>query len=216
MKPMPADKDEIVAESALDSFYAEEVRRALSWREAMERTRDLSVVIVAGMAFIAFGLTGSTHLVLFLGSLAIFALLIFEARMFRFSELSEQRLRQIEENYFAPALDPALTPVSNWREVLAKSLVSTEPAVGFIEAFATRIARNYFIIFLALDVCWFSKLYLDPTPATSWSAFEHRADLGILPGWAVLLVVVPVWGSYIALIIWLWLKNKYLGRVARY
>jgi hypothetical protein len=27
---------------------------------------------------------------------------------------------------------------------------------------------------------------------------------------------VPVWGSYIALIVWLWLKEKYLSREARY
>jgi len=203
-------------DNALEMLYAEEMRRALSWRGAMDWTRNLSVLIVAGMAFVAFGLNGSSHLVLFLGSLSIFALLIFESRMHQFAETSEHRLREIERSYFAPALDVGVSPAPSWRERLARSLASPRPEVGFIEAFAARVSRNYFLIFIALDACWFSKLYVDPKPAASWTEFQHRADLGFVPGWLILLVVVPVWGSYIALIVWLWLKEKYLGRAARY
>ena len=45
----------------IQTLYAEETRRSLSWRTAMDWTRNLSVLIVAGMAFVAFGLNGSTH-----------------------------------------------------------------------------------------------------------------------------------------------------------
>ncbi len=205
-----------MAENVPETLYAEETRRSLGWRGEMDWTRNLSVLIVAGMAFVAFGFNGSSHLVLFLGSLSIFALLIFESRMHQFAQASEQRLREIEKNYFAPALDVGVAADPSWRERLAKSLVSTGPAVGFIEAFAARVSKNYFLIFLALDACWFSKLYLDPKPAATWAEFQHRADFGFVPGWLILLVVVPVWGSYVALIVWLWLKEKYLGREARY
>ena len=205
-----------MGEDTLQALYAQETRRSLSWRTGMDWTRNLSVLIVGGMAFVAFGLNGSSHLVLFLGSLSVFALLIFESRMHQFAQASEQRLSEIEKNYFAPAVDVGVSADPAWRERLAKSLLSTAPAVSFIEAFAARVSRNYFIIFLALDACWFSKLYLDPQPAASWTEFQHRADFGFVPGWMILLVVVPVWGSYVALIVWLRLKEKYLGREVRY
>ncbi len=205
-----------MADDTIETLYSEETRRSLSWRSAMDWTRNLSVLIVAGMAFVAFGLNGSSHLVLFLGSLSIFALLIFESRMHQFAQTSEERLREIEKNYFAPALDVGVSAAPDWRQRLARGLASTGPEVGFIEAFAARVSKNYFLIFLALDTCWFSKLYVDPRPATTWAEFQHRADFGFVPGWLILLVVVPVWGSYVALIVWLWIKEKYLGREARY
>lgn len=200
----------------IQTLYAEETRRSLSWRTAMDWTRNLSVLIVAGMAFVAFGLNGSTHYVLFFGSLAVFALLIFEARMHRFAQAPEDRLREIEKNYFAPALDVGVSADASWRERLAKSLLSTAPSVGFIEAIAARVSKNYFVIFLALDSCWLSKLYLDPRPATSLVEFWHRVDFGFVPGWAILLFLVPFWGSLVGLTVWFRLKEKYLGREVRY
>ncbi len=102
-------------DNALETLYAEEMRRALSWRGAMDWTRNLSVLIVAGMAFVAFGLNGSSHLVLFLGSLSIFAFLIFESRMHQFAETSEQRLTRRHGDKacrFLPSLSSRLKSTS--------------------------------------------------------------------------------------------------------
>jgi uncharacterized membrane protein len=203
-----------MSDVAIDTLYTQELRRVLAWRRSLDATRNLAVGIVAAMALVAFGFQESSHLVLFLGSLTVFALAIFESRMYQFAEVSEERLRDIEQKYFGPLLDPSLQPTAGWREALAKSLAAGGTGVSFIEAFAARVLRNYFLIFLALDACWFSKLYLYPNPAPGLSEFVHRADLGFVPGWLVLSVVVPVWGSYIALIVWL--LGKYSGRERRY
>lgn len=203
-----------MSDGAIDTLYTQEVRRVVAWRRSLDATRNLAIGIVAAMALVAFGLQESSHLVLFLGSLTVFALAIFESRMYQFAEASEQRLRDIEQMYFSPLLDPSLQPAAGWKEALAKSLSVDGPAVSFLEAFAARILRNYFLIFLALDACWFSKLYLYPSPASGLGEFVHRADLGFVPGWMVMSVVVPVWGSYIALIIWLLGKNS--GREPHY
>ena len=203
-----------MSDDPIGALYAQEVRRVLAWRRGLDATRNLAIGIVAAMALVAFGLQDSSHLVLFLGSLTVFALAIFESRMYQFAEVSEQRLRDIEREHFGPLLDRSLQPTPGWREALGRGLSAAGPGVSFIEAFAARILRNYFLIFLALDACWFLKLYLYPDPAASLGELVRRADLGVLPGWLVLSVVVPVWGSYIGLVIWL--LGKHSGREPRY
>ena len=203
-----------VSDIALLELYEQELKRGVSFRRGMDTTRNLAIAIVAAMALVVFGLPDASHLVLFLGSLTVFTLAIVEARSHRFAEVSETRLRTIEQNYFAPLLDPAVVPSAGWRGQLAESLSHYRPGVGFVEAFAARILRNYFLIFVALDACWFSKLYLYPFPASTLAEFVHRADLGLLPGAVVLSVVVPVWGTYIVLIVWL--LGKQSSREPRY
>jgi len=196
------------------SLYREDIAQMLSFRSNMELTRNLAIGIVAGMALVVFGLPGASHLVLFLGSLTVFALALIETRAYRFAQVYESRVRQVEQNYFAPMLDPSLVPAVDWQCEFARGLSRFTLPVGFLEAFAVRIKHNYFLIFLALDACWFSKLYLYPAAALSFREFVHRADLGFVPGLLVLSVVVPVWGSYIALIVWL--IGKQSGREPSY
>jgi uncharacterized membrane protein len=199
---------------ALLSLYREDIAQMLSFRSSMELTRNLAIGIVAGMALVVFGLPGASHLVLFLGSLTVFALALIETRAYRFAQVYESRVRQVEQNYFAPMLDPSLVPAADWQAEFARGFSRFTLAVGFLEGFAVRIKHNYFLIFLALDACWFAKLYLYPAAALSFQEFVHRADLGFVPGLLVLSVVVPVWGSYIVLIVWL--IGKQSGREPSY
>jgi len=196
------------------TLYSVEMRRLLWWRQVIETSRNLSVFIVAGMAFVAFGFPSSSHLVLYLGSTSVFLLLIFESRTYRYAEASERRVRELEKNILAPALDAVVQAESGWAAHLAQGLVGNSVQVSFLEALAMRVYKAYFIIFVALDICWFSKLYLYPQPAAGWSEFIHRADMGFFPGWLVLLVIVPVWTSYVILIIWVRKKQK--GREPHY
>jgi uncharacterized membrane protein len=214
-----AEVDSQLHEGSLDtqallSLYQEDVAQVLSFRSGMDLTRNLAIGIVAGMALVTFGLPLASHLVLFLGSLTVFALALIETRTYRFPQVYERRVRQVEQSYFAPTLDPSLVPAADWRIELARRFSRLTLEVGFLEAFAVRIKHNYFLIFLALDACWFSKLYLYPTAALSFQEFVHRADLGFVPGLLVLSVVLPVWGSYIALIVWL--LGKQSGREESY
>ena len=118
----PADADD----AALLTLYREEVSQALSFRRALELTRNVSIAIVAGMALVVFGLPEASHLVLFLGSLSVFALALIEARTHRFAQVRERRVRAIERNHFAPGLDPSLVPEPGWREA---SVTLTSPSI---------------------------------------------------------------------------------------
>ena len=186
----------------INLLFKEESSNLLSLRQQMESTRNLSTLIVAAMAIMTFAFSDSSQLILFLGSLSVFALLIFESRIYRDYDVSMKKVLSIQDKYIFTDNE---TELSNER-ILSEVF---EP-VSFIEAFAVRIYKNYLIIFFALDACWFSKLYLFPDAADSWSEFVERAGLGFVPGLFILAVVGVVWITYFILIIWL--KKKYKGK----
>lgn len=175
----------------------------------MDMTRNISVLILFGMIFISFGFAEPTsHRVPYFGSLAVFALVLFETRLFRFYSVSGQRVRLLETNFIAPMFDHEIRRELNWEEIMSASY--TRPyKPPFLPSIAFRIYKNYFILFLALDTSWLSKLYLSPRPATSFSEFVHRLDLGIFPGWATLAFMAVFWILFVFSLIWVTLmKNK--------
>jgi uncharacterized membrane protein len=186
----------------INLLFKEESNNLLTLRQQMETTRNLSTLIVAAMAIITFAFSDTSQLVLFLGSLSVFALLIFESRIFRDYDNSLKKIHFIQTNY--------IFAVKNAEHPNEKFYFEEFKLISFAEAFAVRIYKNYLIIFFALDACWFSKLYLFPVAADGWSEFVKRAELGFVPGTLILGVVAIVWITYIVLIIWL--KKKYKGK----
>jgi len=188
-------------------IYATEMKTLLWSKSAMDMTRNLSVLILFGMIFITFGFTEATsHRVPYFGSLAVFALVLFETRLFRYYSVNEQRVRILEKNFIAQLFDAGAIPEANWKQQLTGSF--TRPfKPPFLAAIAFRIYKNYFILFLALDTSWLSKLYLYPEPADSFSEFVHRLDLGFFSGWATVAFMSIFWILFIVALIWV-LKNK--------
>lgn len=186
----------------LSSWLPLELERVLAWRRSLDGLRNLAVGMLTAMIIATFALPASGHLVIFFGSLALFAVMIFEARAFQHADAAEARLADLERHAVAPALDPTLTPDPELAARLAESLGRVAPRMRFLEAIAGRIHDNYAAIFLALDATWVSKIYLDPAPATSFSQFVHRADLGLVPGWFVLSFLIPFWGTFVVLSVW--------------
>lgn len=196
-------------EKIISSLYTEEINRLIGLRTAMDKTRNYSVLILAGMAYFAFGLPQtSSHLVLILGSLIIFLFQFFETRTSQFAATTEQRIREIEKNFLAPSIDSTIKPEEGWEKRITTGLSESKPAKGFVDAFAERVFKNYFVIFITLDICWFSKLYLFPETAESWADFVHKLDFGALPGWFFLAFAGAFWITYTTLAIMYLKKNK--------
>jgi len=198
-------------ELSFENLYEEEMKRLLWYRRSMDATRNLSVLALAGMAYFAFGFPKtSSHLILILGSLIIFLFQIFESRTSQFAETSAHRVRLIEQNALVPSLDPSAEPEEGWEKKLAQGYSDNKPVMNFFYAFSGRIWKGYFIIFLTLDICWFSKLYIFPHTAGSFAEFLDRLKFGILPGWTFIAFASLFWITYITLTI-LFLK-KYKGK----
>ena len=202
-------------ESVVPKIYTDELNRVLAFRRAMDTTRNLSVLVVAGMAYVAFGLPQtSSHLVLILGSLIVFLFQLFETRTSQFAETSEDLVRNIEKNFLAPSVDSSIGAVDGWEQQIAESLSEFKLSVGFLDAFAERVFKSYFLIFLTLDLCWFSKLYLFPEPASTWTDFVQRLDFGVVPGGAFIVFAGAFWIAYLTLAAVFVIKNK--GSEIRY
>ncbi len=204
-----------MSEKMMSNLYTEEVNLLLGLRKAMDRTRNYSVLILAGMAYFAFGMPQtSSHLVLILGSIIIFLFQVFETRTLQFAATADQRIREIEKNFLAPAIDPTIKPEEGWEKRIAAGLSEHKLSKGFVDAFAEQVFKNYFIIFVTLDICWFSKLYLFPETAQNWAEFIHKLDFGALPGWFFLVFATAFWITYTTLAIMYLKKNK--GKEIRY
>ena len=199
-------------ENDLLRLYAGEMKRLLWSKASMDMIRNVAVLILFGMILISFGFDEPTsHRVPYFGSLAMFALVLFETRLFRFHAVSDQRVQLLERNFIPTLLDPQNTPEQDWEQQLAASYANPAKP-SFLEAIAYRIYKNYFLIFLALDISWLSKVYLSPQPASSFSEFVHRLDLGFFPGWATVGFMTVFW----ALFVWAVIRIRKLKKEKTY
>lgn len=179
----------------INEIYLKIVRQHIRCEKYIDSTRNLSVFIIAGMMYFIFGFPQtSSHLIAILGSVTIFVLQIFQSREFGRNLSLQKSLALIEEQYFKKDADSSVL------NQVFQNL--PEKPVKFIYSFAATTYKDYILIFLTLDVCWFSKLYLFPTAAESLSEFINRPAFGFLPGWFFFLFAGGFWLTYISLTIW--------------
>jgi len=184
-------------ENLISQLYHESVKQEIATKRSMEMTSNLSVFIIAGMMYFIFGFPEtSSHLVAIIGSLTVFVLQIFEARVFMKNYTYKKRVNEIEEALLKQNENPDT------------SVHYSGTGINFVYAFAATIWKNYILIFLTLDACWFAKLYLFPTPASSWSEFLSRPESGFIPGWFFFTFAGVFWLIYFSLGIWYKIKSK--------
>jgi hypothetical protein len=94
----------------------------------------------------------------------------------------------METDFFAAMLVPPFTPHPEWAENLSESLLSPEFPISMWEALGRRFRRNYFWIFLVLNMAWAFKTYIHPVPALTWADFVSRAALGNISGWTMITI----------------------------
>lgn len=190
-------------EQFLTGLYSKYVDRHIHHEKAMEFTRNLSVFIIAGMMYFIFGFPEtSSHLIAILGSLTVFVLQVFESREFSKNLNAEKNIRILEGFFFNKNNE------SHEKLIEKLSADNQKNFHSLLFSFAGTIYYNYILIFLALDVCWFSKLYLYPIPADTLAEFLNRPAFGFLPGWFFYAFAVVFWITYFSLAAWYRIKIK--------
>lgn len=193
----------------LGTLYAQELHRVLTWRRALSTMQTLATGSVAATVLVTFGLAGgASHVFFAFTSLAVWVLLIVDACMYRLTRRAESRLWLIEQHALVPALDPTITPTEGNDAACVASLDRADFRIGFIEACARRIAQAYFLIFIALDICWIGHLSLLPESAQTWTAFINRAAVGFLPGWVVLTGGLAGLAACVILLVWMGCRRR--------
>ena len=175
--------------TAMAHFYRGEVQRSNTWRNRLDTTTNWAVLSAGAMLSFAFSSSTTPHFVIPVDSILVAVFLVMEARRYRYYEIWSNRVRVIETGYLAPMLAPESVPRDrDWASHLANDLLTPHFTISVWEAIGRRLRRNYIWLFALLALSWNLKVYLYPTLAQSFDEFISRAQVGLVPGWAVFLV----------------------------
>lgn len=193
--------------NALSHYYRGELSRMMSWRDRLDRTTNWAIAAVAAMLSVSLSAPDSHHGVLLFAMVLVFLLLNIESRRYRFFHVYRSRVRLIERNYYVRIFSPReMLDPSVWMNQLGEDLRLPRFSMGYTEAMARRLRRNYFWLFLILLAAWLLKTTarkLQPQGGAefihSTSEWIHNAAIFSLPGWIVLgaILVFYCWMLFI-------------------
>ena len=209
--------------SAMVHLYRGELTRSNTWRLRLDTTTNWAIIATMGLLSFAFNLKEHTHGSIVLGMYLVLHFLTLEARRFRFFDVWRTRLRMIEENFYGPILTRDLSsPEHNWGDLVADDLLHPRFKITYLQAFRTRLLRNYVALFIILLFGWAVKLLMHPqAEGIHW--WEHMA-FGPIPWWLSLLTVFALYLFLVCVVIFVppshpaegdyWNVEKPLGKIS--
>jgi uncharacterized membrane protein len=153
--PLPGTTTESI--TALAHYYRGELSRMISWRDRLDRTTNWAIGALAAMLSISLASEQAHHSVLLFAMLLIHALLMIEARRYRFYHVYRVRVRVIETAYFAQIFSAEASPVRVDLSALSADLRSPRFTVSLTQAMSRRLQRSYGWIFLVVLLAWLVK-----------------------------------------------------------
>lgn len=175
--------------SVMAHFYRGEMDRETTWRSRLDQTTTWAVTVIAAILTYAFSSSGTSHAVLLAGMVIITMFLGIEARRYQDYDVYRARIRILQENLFANALDPSAgVEHRNWREELSEDLRNPKLKVPYRNALSRRLRRVYLPVFAVLLAAWLFRI----TVLSSGQSILDAAALGRLPG----LVVIGILGLF--------------------
>jgi uncharacterized membrane protein len=175
--------------TAMVHFYRGEVQRSNVWRNRLDATTNWAVITAGATLSFVFSSPDNPHFAIPINSILVAIFLFMEARRYRYYEVWASRVRVLETGYFAPMLShQTIPPDKEWADHLSADLISPHFTISEWEAIGRRLRSNYMWIFMLLALSWTLKVYIHPFPAPSLETFVQRAQVGLAPGWLVILV----------------------------
>jgi uncharacterized membrane protein len=185
--PEPAAPDTSSFDTAMAHLYRGEMHRMATWRQRLDITTNWGVITALGMTTFALGSERTPPYILLLGLAVVAICLVIEARRYRHYHCSLQRLRLIEQHYFAGMLQPrSSSPDRAWRARLATDLTRPTQTIGFIAAARFRLRRNYLMLAYFITAAWLTKVFIHPSSPRTVAEFVSRLAVGdLIPSWFV-------------------------------
>lgn len=167
--------------SAMAHLYRGEIHRMEAWRQRLDRTTYWAVTVLAAILTWAFSNRSNPHYIILIGIAVLTVFLTVEARRFRGYDIWRSRVRSLQENVFAYALDPSQGVVdADWREHLSRDYRQPKMKIGFEESIAHRLRRVYFMLYVLLLVAWLIRV-----TGFAGRPWPTSARIGAVPGTAV-------------------------------
>lgn len=176
-------------------LYRGEVERTVGWRDRLDTTTNWAVTVMT--AIVAYAFSGEvSHAVILAGVMMGTVFLFIEARRFRDYDLWRSRVRSLQKNLFANALDPSQgVEHDRWRAHLSRDYRDPEPKISYRGAFAHRLRRVYLPLLSAMLLAWLFHLWaFDPE-----NPILESASLPGIDGATVVAVVVAYYLTLVVL-----------------
>lgn len=188
--------EEMGPSSAMAHLYRGEVHRMKLWRERLDRTTNWAVLLLAAVLTWAFSAPANPHYVLLIGNAAVGLFLAVESRRYRAYDMWRSRVRTIQQEVWAPGLDPDREPDPEWRRRLADDYDDPALKISGEEAIAHRLRRVYLPLFAILNGAWAVRVGVfgtEPWPAS--------AAIGPVSGLGVTVAVVVAFAAAVVVAI---------------
>ena len=145
--------------SIIGHLYRGEMDRVNSWRGRLDQTINWAVTIMAAVLTWVFSSPDNPHYLLLIGMLTVTIFHVVETRRYRTYDVWRARVRLLEENVFAAALDPTTgTEHEKWQKKLGSDLRRPALKTPFVEAYARRLRRVYLPLLFVLLAAWVVRI----------------------------------------------------------
>lgn len=180
-------------------LYRGEVDRAVNWRGRLDKTTNWAVTVIGGILAYAFSGGGDiSHSILIVAMLVGVVFLLIEARRFRDYDIWRSRVRILQEDLFANALDPSEgVEHRDWRERLSEDYRDPSEKMSYHDAISHRLRRVYLPLLLGLLAIWIFRL-----TAYSDSSWIGEAAVQGVPGTVVVGAVSLGYVGLIGIVLW--------------
>ncbi|GAB3666172.1 DUF2270 domain-containing protein [Halopiger thermotolerans] len=183
--------------SVLAHLYRGEVDRAVNWRTRLDSTTNWAVTVIAGLLAYAFSSEDAAHTIVLIAMLIGVVFLLIEARRYRRYDVWRSRVRTMQENLFATALDPAAgIEQRDWRRQLSADYRDPDVKLPLRDALAHRLRRVYLPLLVGLLIVWIVRLTDAEAPLLRAAAVSRT------PGWLVVGLVAAVYLALTAVAFW--------------
>lgn len=165
--------------SVLPHLYRGEIDRVTTWRQRLDTTTNLSVTVIAAIVTWAFSSPTNPHYIILVGIAMTAVFLGIEAHRYREYDIWRSRMRLMQENLYAPLLDPEDgEEMEGWQEELGRDYREPGVKTPFEEAVAHRLRRVYLPLLLLLLIAWVTHV----TVFASKEDIVTAAGMGVVPG----------------------------------
>lgn len=182
-------EEEMGPGSSFAHLYRGEVYRMRFWRERLDRTTHWAIIVIAAILTWAFSSRSRPHYIILMGIGILSVFLWIEARRFRGYDVWRSRVRSLQQNVFAYALDPSRDlPDPHWREKLSDDYRTPTVTISIEESLAHRLRRIYMPLYCLLGTAWIIRI-----TGFTMERWPQSATIADIPGVVVTALVTVLY-----------------------
>ena len=174
-------------------LYRGEVERMVGWRDRMDQTTTWAVSLTAAIIAYAYSDDQVSHVILLVAMGMELAFLHIESRRFQSYDIWRSRVRTLQQDLFANALDPSKgVEHEDWRQRLSEDYRNPTVKMPYRQALGHRLRRVYLPLLIGVLFAWLFRIgaYAPDEPLTESASIPGIPGSIVLSAVAILYVIL--------------------------